>query len=592
MLCKTTMRAALAHVLGTVGILGAFGAGAQTATYAAETLTGDGPYSIMATEMGSIVMDVTVDTILEGENYLVLDFGAAELTRQLTTTGYTEVDADTPGTAGDSSVDPATMPVQPVVGNGRGFRFYTVTRSTTGAGDGIAGAIVPGTQPAVERAFQGDEGHSTGVYKIGTDATDLPIDTHIRLELGTDLGAGGIVAADAAGYLAVPGGTGSYSVDVYLYDNLGDARSAARGSPPASYVFHGSSSLFSVASKLNAPMVTGHAETSDVAEDRGAFLEFVTTDMNHMGDVGVLATITVTEKDAGTAAMPAFLAPNGRRAGDVITGAKYTVSSDIAGAFKFGNGADKQAKITGDDPETDEVEDAMNVVQAGLAKGPKAFMVSTDTSCMDTPLQLTVPGEGGAAMDISPLAETNPTFAEDATGGYVNVTGAVGTRYFCVLVSANEVRIPALGDKDEKNAYMVSVTPTTAAGDGAAGSGAGGAIDRNGTSVNVTYLSVHPAYNQRLVIVNRGDSEADYWMDTFQTEAGTMVMNELRGTVGARSRTVIRVQDDLMVNQGGMTRASGTLNLTAPDRNIDVMTLQVHPGTGQIDTTIYQHDAD
>ena len=54
-----------------------------------------------------------------------------------------------------------------------------------------------------------------------------------------------------------------------------------------------------------------------------------------------------------------------------------------------------------------------------------------------------------------------------------------------------------------------------------------------------------------------------------------------------KSRMVIRIQDMLMVNEGGMPRASGTLNLTAPEGEIDVMTLQVHPGTGQIDTTVY-----
>ena len=40
----------------------------------------------------------------------------------------------------------------------------------------------------------------------------------------------------------------------------------------------------------------------------------------------------------------------------------------------------------------------------------------------------------------------------------------------------------------------------------------------------------------------------------------------------------------------GKTRAAGTINIAAPTRNIDVMTIQVHPGTGQIDTTVYQHE--
>ena len=63
MLCKTTMRAALAHVLATVGIIGAFGASAAEPTgasldsdIATEALTGTAPYTITASPMGQIVM--------------------------------------------------------------------------------------------------------------------------------------------------------------------------------------------------------------------------------------------------------------------------------------------------------------------------------------------------------------------------------------------------------------------------------------------------------------------------------------------------------------------------------------------------------
>ena len=207
-------------------------------------------------------------------------------------------------------------------------------------------------------------------------------------------------------------------------------------------------------------------------------------------------------------------------------------------------------------------------------------------ACSGTDLTLTADGTA-----INPNAETDAMSSADADGANATVSGLMDDTvlYFCVDVSENEVAIPVVGSAADMDGYMISVTPMHGMASGPVGSGAGGAIDRNGTTLNITYLSVHPAYNQRLVIVNRGHREAEFWMDTFQTESGTMVMNEIRGTVAAGSRMVIRVQDTLEVNQGGMTRASGTLNLTAPNNMIDVMTLQVHPGTGQIDTTIYQH---
>ena len=67
MLCKITMRAALAHVLGIVGLLGASFASAQ---YARELLTDadeDGFYDVKASEMGKIMISVKLDQLLDTE---------------------------------------------------------------------------------------------------------------------------------------------------------------------------------------------------------------------------------------------------------------------------------------------------------------------------------------------------------------------------------------------------------------------------------------------------------------------------------------------------------------------------------------------
>ena len=88
MLCKITMRAALAHVLGIVGLLGASFASAQ---YARELLTDadeDGFYDVKASEMGKIMISVKLDQLLDtettgGDKFVRLDFGGAILSQAL-----------------------------------------------------------------------------------------------------------------------------------------------------------------------------------------------------------------------------------------------------------------------------------------------------------------------------------------------------------------------------------------------------------------------------------------------------------------------------------------------------------------------------
>lgn len=594
----------MAHVLGTAAVLAAVGAGAQTTldckatpekcSYAAEALTGKGPYSIMASDMGTIVMDVEVDTILQGEHYLVLDFGDAKLTRGLPETPYAEVGADTAGTAGDQTGTTPVKAVNPMVGTGVGFRFYHITESTEGTTStpgtlGVITNVAP--NPAVARAYRGDESDETAVYKIGADDTDIAIDSHIRLELGTDVGGAGVTTA--AGYLAVPAGAGSYAVDVYLYEDLGDARSAARGSPPGNSVFHKTVSLFSVASVLEKPEVDPRLATADVAHEDGPFLGFEpNAETMTTKDVGILAMITLKEK-----AETQFLSPAGKPlAAGLLSGADVKVTAPV-GAFGFGKGAGTGSKgeleMKGDNPATEMVEKDFVLNVGGP---PKAFMISTSVECGDNPLTLSVAGATpNSRVPINPKAKENPTFSAEAIQGDKAVTGK-GPFYFCVLVEDNQVPIGARGDMDLLDAYTIEVTPKAAAHKGPVETSVGGAIDRNGTTLNITYLSDHPAYNQRLVIVNRGMRPAEYRMDTYQTETDRIATGDISGTVAPGSRQVVRVQDVLTVTDAeGMPvttaqRASGTLTLTSPERDIDVMTLQVHPGTGQIDTTIYQHN--
>ena len=187
-----------------------------------------------------------------------------------------------------------------------------------------------------------------------------------------------------------------------------------------------------------------------------------------------------------------------------------------------------------------------------------------------------------------------------ATSGTAMI--GAGESFFCNNVEGNMDPIMEVGDPEMMDGYMLAVTPTIdvtkmppAAVMPAAGEPmAAGAIDRNGTTVHITYLSASERVLQRLVIVNRGTDPARFWMTEFQPEGGAMVTHTgaavlAQGTeseVPGGTRRIIRVQDNLAVSSGP-PRTAGTLTVAAPTRHIDVMTTQVVGGV--LDTTVYQH---
>ena len=622
MLCKTTMRAALAHVLGIFGIFGVVGASAhedagssQSMKYATEAMSGT--QMITAASTTQIVLDVKLDTLIEGDadnnHYLVIDFGDAELAKDDgISTVYEAWDAvgntvtvplNLTGTVGDPTADPvvpSTTPELPQRARGIVFYNYEATEPAVDGNDdgdllddedeaGTAGTL---TSRAVTlaRAFRGDGGDSKGVYSMAfTD--DIPIDTHIRLELGTDVGASGALDMGAALLAISPPYASSYSATVYIYEELGDARAAARGAPPANYVYRSDAQpLFETGSSLATAdaEVSGNLLTADVGHQNGPFLGFeADDDTDTTVNAGTLAMIMLEDDDNSM-----FLSPDGTGLGSpVLTGADIVVTSAVPGAFGFGVGAGHGAngEVAIEDDET-----TMDVDESNAGGAPTAFMISSSAACMDNPLMLS--NAAGDAVD--PNAEMDPVFSADATMGEASVTGN-GPHYFCVLTEnaagkMNEVAIPIVPGSGPRAVDGYSIEVTTKAGDdeGPVVMGDGGAIERNGASLNITFLSLDPLYEQRLVIVNRSNREAAFWMDDgdFQSEPGTMISSKMgtdgiSGTVGPGMRMVVKVQD--VLESTGELRASGTLNLTAPEANVDVMTVQVHPGTGQVDTTLY-----
>lgn len=114
-----------------------------------------------------------------------------------------------------------------------------------------------------------------------------------------------------------------------------------------------------------------------------------------------------------------------------------------------------------------------------------------------------------------------------------------------------------------------------------------GSIARNGTTVYMPYLTTFEDYNQRIVIVNRGATAADYSF-TFTSESDTTATagSAATGSVPAGEVLSLRVSD--VVTLAGKTRTAATLVVVAPSANIDVATNQVNLSDGSTDTVVLQ----
>ena len=163
-------------------------------------------------------------------------------------------------------------------------------------------------------------------------------------------------------------------------------------------------------------------------------------------------------------------------------------------------------------------------------------------------------------------------------------------RFLCITVDqpteedADEIIIP------ETAAYMVMATyeDIASAAFGTEGETHNlGRIMRDGTTVRLPFLTTYSKYNQRLVIVNRGN--AAMYTISFTPEEGVMAVpgSDAGGTLAANSTTVINLADGNLVTLSGKTRTAGTLIVESEPTMIDVATTLVNIETGTTDTVVY-----
>ena len=124
------------------------------------------------------------------------------------------------------------------------------------------------------------------------------------------------------------------------------------------------------------------------------------------------------------------------------------------------------------------------------------------------------------------------------------------------------------------------------------------AIERNGASVDIPYLTTSEKHNQRVIIVNRGTRPIAITAITFTSEDGTDV--ELMPTmqaamdagllaVAGNSTWVARMDETVNIT-GDSKRTAATFAFAATPGALSVATTQVNISDGSTDTVVYKVD--
>lgn len=154
------------------------------------------------------------------------------------------------------------------------------------------------------------------------------------------------------------------------------------------------------------------------------------------------------------------------------------------------------------------------------------------------------------------------------------------TLTLCVAKQDNGL---VLNATEFKSAIAFDKTATGAWAHPAVASTLTGTIVRNGVTVQVPYLTTFADYNQRLVLVNRGTTDAAYSI-AFTPETGvtTTAGAAATGTLKANATTVLSAKDIVTVT--GATRTAATITVVAADSKIDVATTSVNLSDKSTDT--------
>ncbi len=180
-------------------------------------------------------------------------------------------------------------------------------------------------------------------------------------------------------------------------------------------------------------------------------------------------------------------------------------------------------------------------------------------------------------------AASNLTLNSTKTSTEVTLAVQLATPYLCVQepTGTNAVAIPASSYKSTVTYAAVANAAKGALS--ASSNNNAGSIVRNGTTVQVPYVTTFADYAQRLVLVNRGGADVAYTV-TFTPETGVTATpgTAATGTLKAKSTTIIPVTS--LVTLTGATRTAATVAIVSAQANIDAATTQVNLADKATDT--------
>lgn len=631
MLCKRTMRAALAPVIGLFGVLAAYSAGAGVELgyerfgtapdqnppqrYAAETISATGCFVLSGTKCTGYRIAASSQTIIvDGDGTTAQGANPDQMLITTTTDILLPADVYYVRYVFDGAVISETAGL--VVGDSSGHAI---------AADGTVSDTA--TANAANVAYRGLRGNNMVIFQYASQ--EWGRGSEFRLQLS------GQQSADQTGTTdvneATPGyakiavtRTGSIMATVSVHESL----TAAVDGNGALYEASGTIAQIDYVVGAKIDSMSDVADVATSVEDGGPFRRFTTTGMGGK-ESGVLGKTSVTVKATGSrswtrgyrnADTGADLAGDatdrivgsttasvtseaGNFAVAVKSGAPLATDANPGGVIRSGGATEEVANRRHTNLMPWMLSSTAECGNGGLDLGVVGGTIETyqrarcpigsAADCVGDPDGTGATGGPYMAGDLTPAGIASANIASGTAGA------AIGDNYFCVLVTGNTEPIPEIGNPSAPASYKLVITPTLAVATNPFKPGAVakdvGAIDRNGTTVHLTYLTTNPFVDQRLVLVNRGADAAMFWVEDFNLEEGTtLMMNNLsipeENMIPGNGRLVVGIANSIELD--GQTRGSATVNVAAPTRDIDVMTIQRSPFTDEVDTTVYQHAAD
>ena len=188
------------------------------------------------------------------------------------------------------------------------------------------------------------------------------------------------------------------------------------------------------------------------------------------------------------------------------------------------------------------------------------------------------------------VSDTTKTMAVNIIESGAEFTGT-NARHLCIMVQGDDTegadgkeapRIPETGAYTAMGSY-------TGIADAAIGPKPQeqtlGMIMRNGTTVQIPYLTTYEGYNQRVVMSNRGAADARYEIE-YRAEDGITPMPKVEEGMLMGGTTVVMSSTDLVEFSGG-SRGAATIILEAESGNIDVTSVTVNKESRDTDTVVH-----